>query len=73
VLEDLWRELDIVEITPTLAQSAVDLAEHLGLRGHDAVHLAAGLSIRADVIVTADDDLLRSAPKYRLGLIDTRS
>jgi predicted nucleic acid-binding protein len=72
-LEELWREFDIVEITPTLAQSAGDLAERLGLRGYDAVHLAAVLHIQADALVTAAEDLLRTAPAYSVGLIDARS
>jgi len=72
-LEELWRELDIVEITPALAQSAGDLAEQHGLRGYHAVHLAAVLRIQVDVMVTADDDLLRAAPAYSVGVIDARS
>jgi len=52
---------------------AGDLAEQLGLRGYDAIHLAAKLHVHADALVTADDDLLRAAPAYRVGIIDARS
>jgi len=72
-LEDLWRELNIVEITADLAQSAGRLAEQYALRGYDAVHLAAALTIRADAMVTADENLLRAAKGYRAGIIDARS
>lgn len=72
-LEQLWRELDVVEITRALAQSAGDLAEQFGLRGYDAVHLAAVLHIQADAMASADDDLLRAAPAYSVGIIDARS
>lgn len=71
-LEVLWRELDIVEITPAVAQSAGHLAEEHALRGYDAVHLAAALHIRADVMVTADDELLGAAAGFRLGIVDAR-
>ncbi len=72
-LEEHWRELDIVEITPALAQTAGDLAEQHGLRGYDAVHLAAVLRIQVDAMVTADGDLLRAAPKCSVDIIDARS
>ncbi|MCI0635809.1 MAG: type II toxin-antitoxin system VapC family toxin, partial [Actinobacteria bacterium] len=40
-LHDLYVQLDVVEIDEVLAHHAGELAEALGLRGYDAVHLAA--------------------------------
>ena len=57
------EQIDFVEITADLARNAGRLAQHYGLRGYDAVHLAAGLAI-ADpdvVFVTGDTDLADAA------------
>lgn len=72
-LDELWQEFDVVEITSALAQTAGDLAERFGLRGYDAVHLAAALHIQPDAIASADADLLRAASIHNLGIIDARS
>jgi predicted nucleic acid-binding protein len=62
-LNGLYRQLDIVEIDSDLAASAGDLAETYGLRGYDAVHLAAALLVHdPDVVLAAgDSDLLTAA------------
>ncbi len=39
--EDVWGQLDRVEVTTALTQRAGDLAEDLFLRGYDTIHLAA--------------------------------
>jgi len=62
-LDALVEQIDVVEITADLAQRAGQLAQRHGLRGYDAVHLAAGVSI-ADgdiVFVTGDTDLADAA------------
>jgi hypothetical protein len=60
--EDLWRQLDRVEVTAGLAQRAGDLAEQLALRGYDAVHLAAAETIAdPDLVVVAGDGPLCDA------------
>jgi hypothetical protein len=60
--EDLWRQLDRVEVTATLALRAGDLAEQLALRGYDAVHLAAAETIAdPDLVVVAGDGPLCDA------------
>jgi len=71
--EDLWAQLDRVEITPALAQRAGDLAETLGLRGYDAVHIAAAetLTDRELVVVAGDDDVLAAAASLRLAIART--
>ncbi len=72
-LEELWLQMDIVEVTASLAQSAGDLSEVHALRGYDAVHLAAALLIGADALVSADDDLLTAAGTVGLPTVDARA
>ena len=62
-LEARHDELDLVEIDDDLAHRAGDLAETHALRGYDAVHLAAAMTIGADesVVVTGDRLLLSAA------------
>lgn len=65
-LDDLWSQFTVVEITAGLVVAAAELAETERLRGYDAVHLAAAMEIGAEVVASADHDLLRAAA--RLGL-----
>ncbi len=60
-LDELWSQLEIVEIDETLANSAADLAERHFLRGYDAVHLASALRVGATVFSTSDRDLSAAA------------
>ncbi len=60
-LKDLWDQVAVVEITEELVGLAGDLAEAEGLRGYDAVHLAAAVTVGADVLATADLDLMDAA------------
>lgn len=57
------EELDLVEINDQLARRAGDLAETHGLRGYDAVHLAAADRLREPnlVVVAGDRALLDAA------------
>lgn len=62
-LDDLVDQVDFIEITENLASVAGRLAQQHGLRGYDAVHLAAGVTI-ADhdvVFVTGEADLADAA------------
>lgn len=55
-------ELDLVDIDGALARRAGDLADAHGLRGYDAVHLAAADRIRdPDLVVVAGDAALLEA------------
>ena len=68
LLEELWRDVDCVEVTPEVAERAGELAEALDLRGYDAVHLASVVEV-ADaetMLVAADSELTRAA--HELGL-----
>ena len=53
--------LAIVEISVDLIRRAADLAELEALRGYDAVHLAAALTVQASVLTSADTDLCAAA------------
>ena len=65
-LTTLWAQLDVVPVTPALVLAAGDLAEAEGLRGHDAVHLAAALAGQATVVAAADGKLLAAAQHRQL-------
>jgi predicted nucleic acid-binding protein len=58
-LESLIEQLDIIEVSTEIVRAAGEFAQRFGLRGYDAVHLAAGLAMNdADVVlVTSDHDL----------------
>jgi predicted nucleic acid-binding protein len=60
--EALQSELVLVGVDGPLARQAGELAEELGLRGYDAVHLASALALGIDTtLVTWDGDLRRAA------------
>jgi len=72
---DLQSEYQVVEITENIINSAMALAETLGLRGYDAVQLAAGCEINALCIasslppvtfVSADNELNAAAASKSL-------
>lgn len=71
--DGLWRQLEVVAITWALIVEAADLAESDGLRGYDAVHLAAALLVRADVIASADEQLCAAAVANGLAVADPAS
>ena len=57
------EQLDIIEVSTDIARDAGELAQRFGLRGYDAVHLAAGLAMNDTdvVLVTGDHDLAAAA------------
>jgi predicted nucleic acid-binding protein len=65
-LDTLWAQLDVVPVTTELVWAAADLAEVEGLRGYDAVHLAAAIAGGATVVASADARLLAAAQRSRL-------
>jgi predicted nucleic acid-binding protein len=67
--EDLRRDLISVGVDDDLARRAGELAEDLGLRGYDAVHLATALELGDEdvAVVTWDADLRRATE--RVGLV----
>jgi uncharacterized protein len=62
----LVDELTIVEVTEQLITEAADLAEAEALRGYDAVHLAAALTIEAEIVTSADAALCDAASRRGL-------
>jgi predicted nucleic acid-binding protein len=67
---DLAQEYQVVEVTETLATQAMRLAETHGLRGYDAIQLAAALTIQtlrvtqqlpAMTLISADSELNAAA------------
>jgi len=58
----IQNELLLVGVDVPLAREAGDLAEQLGLRGYDAVHLASALALgEPTTVVTWDEELRRAA------------
>lgn len=62
----LVDELSIVAITEELVADAADLAEAEALRGYDAVHLAAAVTIEAAVLTSVDTALCEAAQRRGL-------
>ena len=61
-LEDLFDQVDIIDVDEDLIREAGDLAEDQGLRAYDAVHLAAARRVAdLDLIVVAGDRALLAA------------
>ena len=62
-LDELIEQIDHIELTGELARNAGRLAQEHGLRGYDAVHLAAAVAVADNdaVLVTGDADLAAAA------------
>ena len=72
LLNEHYEQLDFVEIDDPLVRAAGAIAESLGLRGYDAVHLAAANEL-ADpdlVVVAGDRALLEGARSVGLAEIE---
>ena len=70
--EALWQQVSVVVVDTELVRAAGDIAEFDGLRGYDAVHLAAAVAVQADVLVTADRQLVRAAQNRGFAVAQTR-
>lgn len=57
----LVEGLSIVEVTEQLVADAADLAEAEALGGYDAVHLAAAVTVEANLLTSADTALCEAA------------
>ena len=69
-LQPLVGDLYVVPVTDDLVASAAELADTEGLRGHDAVHLAAALTVEATVLSSADGALGAAAARHGLHIAD---
>jgi predicted nucleic acid-binding protein len=70
ICAEMWQELAVVEVDEALAASAADLAEREALRGYDAVHLAAALTVACDVLVSGDDELCEAGLRQGLDIVN---
>lgn len=73
-LDSVITEVDHIEVSAGLARHAGELAESQGLRGYDAVHLAAAATVDDDdlVLITGDSDLAVAAHAIGLTVLDMR-
>jgi len=63
----LWQQIDVVEITKSLAERAADMALDFGIRYYDAVHLTAAEVVAEPDIAFVCWDKDRSAVAESLG------
>ncbi len=75
LLDQLWEQVDAVEVDQPAVVRAATLAEQLGLRGYDAVHCVAAESAADDDLVAAAGDrgLLTAWSKLGLATYDTNA
>lgn len=59
-------DLYLVGVTDALLEDAAEIAENEALRGYDAVHLAAALSVDAAILTSADAALCEAAARRGL-------
>jgi predicted nucleic acid-binding protein len=61
-LDDLWEQINVVEVDDVLIRRAAELAALFGLRGYDAVHCASAEQlIDQDLVAAAGDGQLLDA------------
>ncbi|MGD9705167.1 MAG: type II toxin-antitoxin system VapC family toxin [Acidimicrobiia bacterium] len=74
-LESIITEVDHIEVTAELAHAAGELAHRHGLRGYDAVHLAAAAAAADSdlVLATGDADLAVSATSLGIAVAITNA
>ncbi|RIQ16194.1 type II toxin-antitoxin system VapC family toxin [Jiangella rhizosphaerae] len=56
LLDELWLEIDVVEVDDIVVERAAVLARRLELRGYDAVHCASAERLNEDDLVAATGD-----------------
>lgn len=56
MLDDLWAQIDVVEVNDALARHAAELAHRSALRGYDAVHCASAYQLADPDLVAATGD-----------------
>lgn len=66
----MYAGLVTIGVDQELARSAGEHAEHLGLRGYDAVHLITALELGDEevVLITWDRDLAQAAERVGLSI-----
>ena len=62
LLDDLWVVTHVIELGPSLMEAAARSAVVHGLKGYDAVHCAAGVSVNdVDLVAASGDQQLIAA------------
>lgn len=68
--DELWRNLNLIELSPDIARHAGDLLAQFPLSGADAVHIASALAVRNGAVITfASWDNRQTAAAEALGLL----
>ena len=67
-LEEMWREMVVIELNQPLMLQAAVLASNFGLRGFDAVHCAAAFGLDDDDVIAASSDSRLNEAWSSLGL-----
>ncbi|MGH8961810.1 MAG: type II toxin-antitoxin system VapC family toxin [Jatrophihabitantaceae bacterium] len=67
-LDELWSQMQIIEIDQPLVIRAAHLADALSLRGYDAVHAAAAESVANGLLVAGAGDRQLLDAWHHLGL-----
>lgn len=67
-LDDLFEQVDVIEIDDTLSRRAAVLAARLALRGYDAVHCASAEQLNDPDLVAAAGDAQLLDAWHRLGI-----
>jgi len=73
LLDRIIDEIDSVEVTEILVRGAGLMAQEQGLRGYDAVHLAAAQAVADEDLVFVSGDRQLAAAAARLGLAVART
>jgi len=68
LLEQMWAELDVVEVDSVVVDRAAELAYFEALRGYDAVHCASAEQVDDDDLVLASGDRALLTAGVRLGM-----
>lgn len=73
LLEQLWREFDVVEVDAMVMRRAAEVAHLCRLRGYDAMHCASAEQLDdADLVVASGDRrVLRACRQLGLATADT--
>jgi predicted nucleic acid-binding protein len=72
-LDQMWAEIDVIELDEEVSARAADLAHRLSLRGYDAVHCASAAQLDDDDVVVAsgDQQLLTAWLELGMAIYDT--
>jgi predicted nucleic acid-binding protein len=75
LLDQLWAELDIVDVDRPVVTRAAALAQQLGLRGYDAVHCSSAEQLEEDDLVAASGDqrLIQAWSALGVAVFDTNA